>query len=68
MAEVLDLPAELYQISALHGLGHRHHQRVEQIIDDFLAAKRAAFTPRVLEYASQTRLGLCPIKRLRQVG
>jgi hypothetical protein len=60
MTEILDLPSELCQVSALHGLNHWHLQyasQVEQIVDAFLG-KTIGLTPRVLDYASKVRLGL----------
>lgn len=60
MAEVLDLPSELCRLSALHGLNHwylHHSGRVAQVIDTFLV--RHDVTPRIREYASRARQGLC---------
>jgi hypothetical protein len=59
MSEVLDVPSELCQFSALHGLGHWHAQhpdQVEQIIDAFLARQKD-LKPDVIEYAARARLG-----------
>ncbi|MFZ0481394.1 MAG: hypothetical protein WAL71_19800 [Terriglobales bacterium] len=59
MSEVLDLPSELCQFSALHGLGHwhaEHPEQVEQIVDAFLA-RHKALRPHLIEYASRARLG-----------
>ena len=59
MAEVLDLPSELCQVSALHGLGHwhaRHPERVEQIVDAFVS-RHKDLRPHLIEYASRARLG-----------
>jgi hypothetical protein len=59
MAAVLDLPSELCQFSALHGLSHwhaQHPEQVEQIVDAFLARHRG-LAPHVIEYASRARLG-----------
>jgi hypothetical protein len=59
MSEVLDLPSETCQFSALHGLGHwhaHHPERVEQIVDAFLA-RHKDLRPHVIEYASRARLG-----------
>jgi hypothetical protein len=59
MAEVLDLPSELCQISALHGLGHwheRHPDRVGQIVDAFVS-RHKDLRPHLVEYASRARLG-----------
>ena len=59
MSEVLDLPSELCQFSALHGLGHwhaEHPEQVEQIVDAFLA-RHKDLRPHVIEYASRARLG-----------
>ena len=61
MEEVLPLPSELCQISALHGLNHWHlHYAAEtqRIIDQFLA-NGSAITPRVREYALHARRGMC---------
>jgi hypothetical protein len=61
MAEVLALPSELCQLSALHGLNHwrmHHAEVVEKIVDAFLA-KAGDITPRMREYASHARQGLC---------
>ncbi len=52
MAETLDLPSELCQLSALHGLSHWHRQhaeQVEQIVDAFMDQGQE-LTPRVREY------------------
>jgi len=59
MSEVLDLPSELCQFSALHGLGHwhaEHPEQVEQVVDAFLAGHKH-LSPHVVEYASKARLG-----------
>jgi hypothetical protein len=59
MSEVLDLPSETCQFSALHGLGHwhaHHPQQVEQIVDAFLM-RHKDLGPHVIEYASRARLG-----------
>jgi hypothetical protein len=59
MTEVLDLPSELCQMSALHGLGHWHDyhpERVEQIVDAFVA-RHNDLRPHLIEYASRARLG-----------
>jgi hypothetical protein len=59
MMEILDLPSELCQFSALHGLGHlhaRHPARVEQIVDVFLS-RHTDLRPHLIEYASRARLG-----------
>jgi hypothetical protein len=59
MSEVLDLPSELCQFSALHGLGHwhaHHPEQVEQIVDAFLA-RHKDLRPHLIEYASRARLG-----------
>lgn len=61
MQDVLSLPAELCQLSALHGLNHwhlHHAARVEQIIDDYLANSTSA-TLRMREYAARARMGAC---------
>ena len=59
MSEVLDLPSETCQFSALHGLGHwhaHHSERVEQIVDAFLN-RHKDLRPHLIEYASKARLG-----------
>jgi hypothetical protein len=59
MSEVLELPSETCQISALHGLGHwhaHHPEQVEKIVDAFLRQHRD-LSPRVIEYALRARLG-----------
>lgn len=59
MAEMLDLPSELCQFSALHGLGHwhsRHPERVEQIVDSFVS-RHKNLRPYLIEYASDARFG-----------
>ncbi|HXB62245.1 MAG TPA: hypothetical protein VNU94_05270 [Acidobacteriaceae bacterium] len=52
MAEVLNLPSELCQLSALHGLSHWHRQhaeQVEQIVEGFVDQGQE-LTPQVREY------------------
>jgi len=59
MSEILDLPSELCQFSALHGLGHwhaHHPEQVEQIVDAFLM-RHKDLRPHLIEYASRARLG-----------
>jgi hypothetical protein len=59
MSEVLGLPSETCQFSALHGLGHWHAQhpgQVEQIVDTFLS-RHKDLRPHLIEYASKARLG-----------
>lgn len=59
MSEVLDLPSETCQFSALHGLGHwhaHHPEQVEQIVDAFLT-RHKELSPHLIEYASRARLG-----------
>jgi hypothetical protein len=61
MADVLDLPSELCRLSALHGLNHWHLHYAEQVarvVDAFLD-KQGNVTPRIREYASRARHGLC---------
>lgn len=61
MEEVLLLPSELCQISALHGLNHwymHYAAEAQRTIDRFLADNRAV-TARVREYALQAREGMC---------
>src|SRR5262245_1210324 len=60
MADVLRSPAELCQLSALHGLNHwhaRHGAEVERTIDAFLETAKGV-TPRIREYAALARQGL----------
>jgi hypothetical protein len=60
MTEILDLPSELCQFSALHGLGHwhaHHPRRVEQIVDAFMSRKKN-LRPHLIEYAAEARQGL----------
>ncbi len=59
MSQILDLPSEVCQFSALHGLGHwhaHHPERVEQIVDAFLKTHKD-LRPHLIEYASRARLG-----------
>jgi hypothetical protein len=59
MSEVLDLPSETCQFSALHGLGHwhtHHPEKVEQIVDGFLT-RHKDLKPHLIEYAARARLG-----------
>jgi hypothetical protein len=59
MSEVLNLPSETCQFSALHGLGHwhaHHPEQVEQIVDTFLT-RHKDLRPHLIEYASKARLG-----------
>jgi hypothetical protein len=59
MTEILRIPCELCQLSALHGLNHwhpNHAQKVEEIIDAFLE-KSPGLTNRIIEYAAGARLG-----------
>jgi len=59
MSEVLDLPSETCQFSALHGLGHwhaHHPEQVEQIVDAFLT-RHKDLRPHLIEYAGRARLG-----------
>jgi hypothetical protein len=59
MADVLELPAELCQLSALHGLNHWHGSHgaaVERTIDAFLETTQG-MTPRIREYAAIARNG-----------
>jgi len=61
MAEVLNLPSELCQLSALHGLNHWHQhyaEQVEQMVDAFLS-KTTGVTPRIRQYVPKARQGLC---------
>jgi hypothetical protein len=60
MSEVLQLPSELCQLSALHGLSHwylTYGERVEHTVDGFLA-NSGHFTQRIREYAALARQGL----------
>lgn len=59
MTEVLELPSETCQFSALHGLGHwhgEHPEQVERIVDAFLA-RHKDLSAHVIEYASRARVG-----------
>ena len=59
MSEVLDLPSELCQFSALHGLGHwhaQHSKQVEQLVDAFVS-RHKDLRPHLVEYASNARIG-----------
>jgi hypothetical protein len=59
MAEILSIPSELCQLSALHGLNHWHRhygEMIEDIIDRFLQ-KTPGLTNRIIEYASKARGG-----------
>jgi hypothetical protein len=59
MSEVLDLPSETCQFSALHGLGHwhaHHPEQVERVVDAFLT-RRKELRPHLIEYASRARHG-----------
>lgn len=59
MEQTLQLPSELCQLSALHGLNHwhlHHADRTERIIDAFLSRLDHA-TPRARQYAAVARSG-----------
>jgi len=59
MTEVLKVPSELCQLSALHGLNHwhlNHRAYVERTVDAFLAGSDVV-TPRIREYAAIARNG-----------
>ena len=59
MADVLQSPAELCQLSALHGLNHwhtSHRAAVERTIDAFLETTEV-ITPRIRDYAAIARKG-----------
>lgn len=59
MSEVLDLPSETCQFSALHGLGHwhaHHPEQVEQIVVSFLTRNKD-LRSHLIEYASRARVG-----------
>ena len=61
MAEILELPSELCQLSALHGLSHWHESHPEQtetIIDKFLRSGHA-ISSEVREFAASARAGDC---------
>lgn len=61
MSEILGLPSDVCRISALHGLNHwqeHYGERVEATIDAFLAHGQE-ITPRIREYATNARAGLC---------
>lgn len=59
MSRILSLPAAACQESALHGLGHWHWQRAEQVerIIDRYVATGAMADPRLLDYAAAARCG-----------
>ena len=60
MAEVLAIPSELCQLSALHGLNHWYlncAEDVERIVDAFVAGAND-LSARVREYAALARRGL----------
>ncbi len=62
MSEMLRLPSELCQLSALHGLNHWHQHHADlvvEIVDSFLQSG-SALTGRVAEYAAIARLGVGP--------
>jgi hypothetical protein len=59
MAEILTMPSELCQLSALHGLNHWHgnySERVQGIVDSFLQ-RTPGLTNRIIEYAGKARVG-----------
>lgn len=59
MAEMLSMPSELCQLSALHGLNHWHKAyggNVEEIIDNFLKTT-PDLTNRIVEYVRKVRVG-----------
>jgi len=59
MAAMLEIPSELCQLSALHGLNHwhlHHPERVESIVDAFLQRK-LGLTPRIVQYADSAHSG-----------
>lgn len=59
MSEILSIPSELCQLSALHGLNHWHREhggKVEEIIDTFLQ-ETPSLTNRIIEYAGIARVG-----------
>jgi hypothetical protein len=59
MAEILSMPCELCQLSALHGLGHWHRnysEKVEGIVDTFLQ-KTPDLTNRIIDYAGKAQVG-----------
>ncbi len=59
IVEILSIPSELCQLSALHGLNHwhgHHAKKVEQIVDDFLD-KTPGLRTRIIEYAGKARVG-----------
>ena len=60
MEEILSVPSELCQLSALHGLNHWHQnygEQVERIVDSFLH-KTPNLTNRIIEYAGKARIGV----------
>lgn len=59
MSEILSMPTELCQLSALHGLGHwhaNHGEKVEVIVDRFLQ-NTSDLTARITDYGGRARLG-----------
>jgi len=59
MAEILSIPSQLCQLSALHGLNHWHShyaEQVEQIVDNFID-RTPSLTSRIIEYAGKARAG-----------
>lgn len=59
MRRALSLPSAACQESALHGLGHWHHeypQQVEQIVDVFIASGKER-RPELIGYAKSARIG-----------
>ena len=59
MADILTIPSELCQLSALHGLNHwhlHHAERVESIVDAFLQ-RTPELTSRMVAYAATARAG-----------
>jgi hypothetical protein len=48
LERILDLPSELCQTAALHGLGHLHHPNTEAAIDRYL---QGSVTPELRDYA-----------------
>ena len=59
MSQILSMPSELCQLSALHGLGHWHEnygERVEEIVNSFLL-NTSDITTRIIDYAGKAKTG-----------
>ena len=60
MKAILEIPSDVCQLSALHGLNHWHRRysrgHAARIIDEFLATGQPS--PEVREYAAIARVGV----------